>query len=245
MRKLITNKAAPIIFTILGSIGVVGCTVLTSIQTAKACKKLDKAEAEKGSKLTKKEVVETAASFYIPVAVADAVTIGLIVSSEVLSYKQSASLIAGCTAMGNYIREYRTKTAMHVGTEEEARINESALAHIDCDYHYLGPVAQDRVYRFRFRDDPPDRYVDATERSMIDAFYHINRNFVLRGSVGMNEIYEFVGLPPLPEKEHDGFDIESETFWIDVGWEITDETTNPPTAVIDFAWEPVDLREYE
>ena len=242
MRKILSNKAVPIIFTALGAVGVIGSTVVTAKQTSKACKALDKAKGDKGSELTKKEVVETAASFYIPVVVMDGLTIGCIACSGILSRQQNLALMSGCTAMGNYIRNYRTKTATLVGVEQEAEINKSALQHMEYNFHNNGAIAADRIYRFV--DTYSGQTVDKTERQVIDAFYHINRNFVLRGTMTMNDIYEFLGMQPIPEGNDIGFDISSEMFWIDVEFELPDETVNPPVVKIDYVWGPEDLEQY-
>ena len=243
MRKILSNKAVPIIFTALGAVGVIGSTVVTAKQTSKACKALDKAKGDKGSELTKKEVVETAASFYIPVVVADGLTISCIACSGILSRQQNLALMSGCTAMGNYIRNYRTKTATLVSVEQEARINESALQHTSCSWHNTGAIVADRVYRFV--DGYSGQTVDRTERQIIDAFYHINRNFVLKGTMSMNDIYEFLEMQPVSKGNDMGFDISSEIFWIDVEFELVDETANPPVVNINYIWGPEDLTRYQ
>ena len=241
--KLKHSKAMPIIFAVLGAAGVIGSTVITTTQTAKACKALDKAKAKKGSELTKKEVVETAASFYIPVVVVDVATVGCIACSSVLSRKQNLALMSGCTAMGNYIRDYRTKTATLVGVEQEARINEAALQHTNCQCHYGDKtIAPDRNYRFV--DTYSGQSVESTERNMIDAFYHINRNYCLKGTVSMNDIYEFTGMNAIDGGDDVGFDISSELYWIDVEFELVDEAANPPAVNINYIWGPEDLEQY-
>lgn len=240
--KLLTNKAVPIIFSVLGAAGVIGCTVLTSIQTAKVCKALDKAKTEKGSELTKKEVVSTAASFYIPVAAADVATIGLIACSSALGYKQNMALVSGCAVMGNYINNYRINTATHVGVEEEAKINELSLAMTGYNYHCTGQIGNDRICRFV--DSYSGNYVDSYERQMIDAFYHINRNFALSGRATMNQIYKFTGHPKIDNGDNVGFDCEEELYWVDVEFELIDATATPPVVRINYIYDPINLEEY-
>lgn len=243
MWKILSNKTGPIIFAVLGAAGVIGSTVITAKQTAKACKALDKAKTEKGSDLTNKEVVETAASFYIPVVIVDGLTISCIAFSGILSRQQNLALMSGCTAMGNYIRNYRIKTATLVGVEQEARINDAALQHMDYNWCNTGDVRADSVYRFV--DTYSGQTVDKTERQIIDAFYHINRNFVMRGTVSMNDIYKFLDMSPLPEGDSIGFDISSEMYWIDTEFELVDETANPPVVNINYIWGPEDLTQYQ
>ena len=53
------------------------------------------------------------------------------------------------------------------------------------------------------------------EREIIDAEYHLNRNFVLRGYAPLNEFYEFLGLPKTEYGEMVGWTISDGYYWID------------------------------
>ena len=66
-----------------------------------------------------------------------------------------------------------------------------------------------------FYDDWSGRYFESTIEQVIAAQYHINRNFVLRGYVTLNELYEFLGLETTEYGNTVGWAVEDEMYWID------------------------------
>lgn len=53
------------------------------------------------------------------------------------------------------------------------------------------------------------------EREIMDAEYHLNRNFVMRGYASLNEFYEFLGLPQTLYGDSVGWSITDGEMWID------------------------------
>lgn len=66
-----------------------------------------------------------------------------------------------------------------------------------------------------FYDEWSHRYFESTIEQVITAQYHINRNFVLRGYVTLNELYDFLGLEPTEYGNTVGWAVEDEMYWID------------------------------
>ena len=66
-----------------------------------------------------------------------------------------------------------------------------------------------------FYDSFSKRYFQSTIEQVIQAEYHLNRNFVLGGYVTLNQFYEFLGIAQLKETEELGWAIEDEFYWID------------------------------
>ena len=66
-----------------------------------------------------------------------------------------------------------------------------------------------------FYDEWSHRYFKSTIEQVITAQYHINRNFVLRGYVTLNELYDFLGLEPTDYGNTVGWAVEDELYWID------------------------------
>ena len=61
-----------------------------------------------------------------------------------------------------------------------------------------------------FYDNYSKRYFESTVEQVINAEYHLNRNYILRGYSVLNELYDFLGLEPVD-------------FGNDMGWAPTDE----------------------
>lgn len=50
-----------------------------------------------------------------------------------------------------------------------------------------------------FYDEFSDRYFDSTIQNVLQAEYHVNRNFALGATVPLNMFYEFLGIPPVED----------------------------------------------
>ena len=65
-----------------------------------------------------------------------------------------------------------------------------------------------------------DEFFEMTEKEVIDAEYHVNRSFILRGETNLNEFYEFLGLEPTDAGCEIGWNISMDEYpfentWID------------------------------
>ena len=77
------------------------------------------------------------------------------------------------------------------------------------------------------------------ERELMDAEYHINRNYVMRGYVTFNEWLEFVGLSPISNGDDIGWSIDSGMYWIDIHHRKTKEIMNgEPIYEVDYMYGP-------
>ena len=203
------RKHGGTLLAIGASVGV----VLTAIETGKATIK-----AEKLVELNKdvpeygmKEKVKDCWQFYIPAAVLGAGTIGCIIGSNMLSRKEIASLSAAYVALGKSYQQYRRQVAERIGTEAEADILENSKVEEK-------PAEEDK--KLLCYEPFSNRYFHATEAELYDAFYQVNRDFNLNGEVSINNLYSYLGLDYLPEKDDMGWCSdyminEWEYFWID------------------------------
>ena len=69
-----------------------------------------------------------------------------------------------------------------------------------------------------FYDRFSDRYFESTTARVIEAEYHLNRNFCLGGSVPLNEFYEFLGIEGVDGGDRIGWGngfYDSGVYWID------------------------------
>lgn len=196
--------------TILAMAASVGVG-LTAYETHKAAVKATTLVVmNKDEPMTKKEVVQECWKFYIPAAVLGGGTIACIFGSNTLNKKQIASLTAAYMALGKTYQEYRRQVAERIGSEAEADILEKSKVE--------EPAEEDK--QLLCYEPFSNRYFHATEAELYDAFYQMNRDFSLNGEVSINNLYSYLGLDYLPEKDDVGWCSdyminEWEYFWID------------------------------
>lgn len=202
------RKNGGTLLAIGASVGV----VLTAIETGKATIKAEKlVELNKDvPEYDMKEKVKDCWRFYIPAAVLGAGTIGCIIGSNMLSRKEIASLSAAYVALGKSYQQYRRQVAERIGSEAEADILEKSKVE--------EPAEEDK--QLLCYEPFSNRYFHATEAELYDAFYQTNRDFSLNGEVSINNLYSYLGLDYLPEKDDVGWCSdyminEWEYFWID------------------------------
>ena len=210
--ELYLNKNAATILTCIGAVGVVVTTVTAVKATPKAMKLIEQATDEKGAPLTKLEVVQTAAPVYIPTAAIGVATIGCMFSANVLNKQKQASLTSAYALLDNYHKRYRGKLIELHGKEADIEIRD-AMARECCSFHQIGlDVPDEKVI---FYDEISGESIVAYEREIMDAEYHLNRNFTMRGYASLNEFYEFLGLPQTDYGDELGWTITDGYYWID------------------------------
>lgn len=201
------RKHGGTILAVAASVGV----GLTAYETHKAAVKATTLVVmNKAEPMSKKEVVQECWKFYIPAAVLGGGTIACILGSNALNKKQIASLTAAYMALGKSYQQYRRQVAERIGSEAEADILEKSKVE--------EPAEEDK--KLLCYEPFSNRYFHATEAELYDAFYQVNRDFSLNGEVSINNLYSYLGLDYLPEKDDMGWCSdyminEWEYFWID------------------------------
>ena len=209
---LYLHKNASTILTCIGAVGVIATTVTAVTATPKAMKLLEAAKHEKGEELTKLEVVQTAAPVYIPSVVIGAATIGCMFSANVLNKEKQASITSAYALLDNYHKRYRGKLIELHGKEADIEIRD-AMARECCSFHQIGLDAPDE--KVIFYDEISGESITCYEREIMDAEYHLNRNFTMRGYASLNEFYEFLGLPQTEYGDELGWSMSYGYSWID------------------------------
>lgn len=218
--KLYLKHNSPTILTCVSAVGLLATTVMAVKATPKAIKLLDDASCEKGEKLSKTEVVITAAPVYIPTAVMGVSTIVCMFGANALNRKQQASLISAYTMLNTSYKEYKNKVKELYGYEA----NKEVVSEIAKDHYTNDECSGEKQL---FYDEYSKRYFESTRERVLFAEYHFNRNYALRGYAPLNEFYEFLGVEKI-----DGGDA--------VGWSI-DDAVESGYQWIDFEHELVEL----
>lgn len=232
--KSYLKKNSSIILTCVGAVGVI-VTAITAVKaTPKALKLLEEAKEEKGEELTKIEVVKVAGPTYIPSALFGISTIACIFGANVLNKKQQAAITSAYALADNAYKEYRNKVKELLGEETDDRIIDAIAMDKrkeDVIAYTPGLGSLDLTgEQCLFYDEYRGKYFEATMNEVINAEYHLNRNFSMRGCANLNEFYSFLGL-------------EDEEFGDILGWNSWKLTEEYEASWIDFSHRKVELED--
>ena len=196
--KLYLQRHSSTILTILGAAGVVGTAVAAVKATPKAIKLVEKATDEKGEKLTAMETIVVAGPAYIPSAAIGASTIVCIFGANCLNKRQQAALTSAYVIADRAYKDYRGKVKELLGDETDTKIREAiAKDKRNEDIVAYAPGITTLVSKgekMLFYDEYRSKYFEASMEEVLNAEYHLNRNFSFRGYANLNEFYEFLGL---------------------------------------------------
>lgn len=254
--KKAIRKYSPIALACLASAGVVATAVLSAKAAPTAVKLTEEAKKENTEKeLTKKEKLlldyKAAWKCYIPTAAVGAVTIACIIGSSILSYRQQAALIGAYTIIQKSYMDYKDKLKELFGEEtHEAVMN--AISKEKCEDITVsatggfysstldfGKETEPEILR-TFYDPISERYFETSISKVIQAEYHLNRNFMLGGTVSINDFYEFLGLSKTEEGGKLGWSsIDGDIYWIDFNHYINCLEDGMEVHVIEPVFDPV------
>lgn len=198
--KDFVKRNSSTILTCVGAVGVVATAVMAVKATPKAMSLIEKAEAEKGEKLTKLETVKVAGPSFIPTVLTGAATIACIFGSNVINKHQQASLMSAYALLDSSYKEYKNKVDELYG--EEA--GKTVRAEIAKDKYAGDDIVLENDEEL-FYDFYSGTYFESTKERVLQAEYETNRALYVNGAVSLNEYYEFLGLDPKPEYEDLGW----------------------------------------
>lgn len=201
--QLFVKRNAPTILTVFGGAGVVVTSVLAVKATPKAMALIKQEKEVKGEELTKMEIVKTAGPAYIPAVISGVGTLACIFGANALNKRQQAALMSAYTLVDNSFKEYKNKLKELYGEEthnnivdaiavekaQDMRIRTENLC-TECDLSLEDSGSEPRL----FYDYHSGRKFESTIERVMDAEYHLNRNYILRGYAYLNEFYEFLGI---------------------------------------------------
>ncbi|MCD8119697.1 MAG: DUF6353 family protein [Lachnospiraceae bacterium] len=235
MQRLLKRNSSTIL-TCIGAVGVVATAVSTALVTPKVTQKLSKTKKEKRRKLTKTETFLIAAPNYIPAVAIGAGTILCIFAANTLNQKHQAGLTSAYALLNESYKDYR-KTLIDLHGEEIDEEVRQAMLRECCDYHQLHVDSPDN--KAIFLEPISGETIEAYEREIMDAEYHMNRNYILRGYASLNEFYEFLGLPKTDYGDELGWCCMDEIDWIDFEHhEVSRDDGGTPIYEISYIFEP-------
>lgn len=232
--KEIVRKYSPIALSCLASAGVIATAVLSAKATPKALVVIDSKKDElKSPELTTKETIKAAWKCYIPTAAVGTATIVCIIGSNALSRHQQAALVGAYAIVQKTYADYKNKLKELYGEEAHEAIMD-AIVKEKCEDVVIsasggfydssldfGAEVEPDIQR-TFYETITERYFESTTAKVIEAEYHLSRNFVLGGAASLNEFYEFLGLEKSDEGETLGWSIvNTGVYWLDFNHYIT------------------------
>lgn len=237
--KIYLRKASPTILSGLGAAGVIVTSVLAVRATPKALRKIradskanHKGDPEAYSKL---EAVKSAWVCYIPAAISGTATIFCIFGANVLSKHQQAALTSAYALLNDSYNNYKDKLRELYGEEaKDMYITSTGLVRnssLDFDEH-------DPNNERLFYDAYSNRYFESSINRVIQAEYHLNRDFVISGYLPANHFYQLLGLEPLEGGDTVGWSIDTGIYWIDFNHSKVTLDDGLEVLVIDMDWVP-------
>lgn len=190
--KLFLNKNASTILTCMGGAGVVATTVLAVKATPKAVALVQKAEKEKGEKLTAFETIRVAGPSYIPTVAVGASTIACIFGANVLNKRHQAALMSAYALIENSYKEYKHKVSELYGEDANDKVKQEIVKD-----KYAGDDISVNNEKQLFFDEFSDRYFHATVEEVMHAEYQLNRDFIMKSYAYVNEFYALLGIDPI------------------------------------------------
>lgn len=246
------KRSSSTILICVSAVGVVATAVLAAKAAPKAKQLLEEAKGEKGEDLTKLEMVKTAGPVYIPAAVIGMLTITCMFGANTLSRRSQATLSSAYGLLDQSFRRYKNKVKELYGEETHDRIMKEIVTEdaenvklTACGFtnSSLDFGVDDEVER-RFYDTYSGRAFSSTIERVLQAEYHLNRNFLLAGAIDINEFYEFLGLSPIEDGDKIGWDFSDEIYWLDFDHSLTKLDDGLEYCIIDFVFTPRPFTEY-
>lgn len=210
------KRASPTILSCIAAIGTVATAVLAVKATPKAlmcCSNLDVEHFENGKDdPTPAEYLKVAWKPYIPAAAVGLGTIVCILSANGLNRKQQATITSAYVLLENAYKEYKNKLKDIYGEETDTEVRKAVAK----DNYTGDPDVTDG--KLLFYDEYSNQYFERTMEEVIDAEYHLNREFILEGDVKLNKFYELLGLPETELGAVVGWDSESAAAFFGYQW---------------------------
>lgn len=226
--KLWLQRSSPTILTCLSAGGVIITSILAVKATPKALQKVrqDSRINHGGdpAAYTRVEAFKSAWVYYVPATVAGAATIGCIFGANIMSRHQRAAITSAYALINNVYRDYKGKVKELYGEETHQKIMNS-IAKEKCRDVYISSPGLCKSSSLDFDEhDPKDnrlfydvfsnRYFESSVVRVIEAEYHLNRNWWL-GSACLNDFYELLGLDPVDGGDELSWFPEDGICWLD------------------------------
>ena len=211
--------------SVIAIFGVAATAVIAAKETPKAIKLLENAEKEHNGAMNIKDKIVIIAPTYAPALISGVLTAVCIFGANVLNKRQQALITSAYALLNNNYKKYISKlkelygedahenitTAIAVEKAKGISIYATSLVIGD---ETLGFDDIDEEYHV-FYDGYSDRYFESTINKVLQAEYHLNRNFAIGGDVTLNDFYVFLGIDKTEGGDSIGWSCLCGYCWID------------------------------
>ena len=237
MKSLNNSQRLQTVLTLASAVGVIATSIAAVKVTPKAIKLLKEEEERRDSPLTNVDKILTVGPVYIPPIILGVSTIFCILGANTLSKKSQATLLAGYELTKNSFKEYRNTLIELKGKEVDQEIRDNIMrAHAEVHITDLDQPDQ----KIKFVETYSGQEFYAYEREVMDAEYHLNRNFCLRGYVTVNEFAEFLGIKPIDHGDRVMWAVDDEYYWIDFEHNVKQDKNGEYVCYIYYLFKPSD-----
>lgn len=247
-RKSFIKRNSALILSILGATGVIATSILAARAAPKAEKRLAAAKEEKGEKLTKYETVKEIFPAYIPAIGTGTATIMCILGAQILNSRQQASLVSAYALVDQARKDYRRKAIELYGEETDRKIIDAIAAEdaeaINISGSYFGEICdlstdEHTSAPVLWYDQISNRYFKATIEQVLQAEYHLNRNYILRGYACLNELYDFLGISKIEGGDLlEWLPLDEGMYWIEFNCRKSVTSNGTEFYILGIPWEP-------
>lgn len=237
-------------YSMYATVGVLATTALAIICTRKQCEyeneifpegEISENVFEEDRKAVAKKMIKDTAINYVPVAASCAATLFFITRSNYKWMHYNGIINAAFISARDKMARYRTLASSAVAAEVVNGLGDRR-SYEDVEWFCLKdlPTFSNGV------PETKDLYFMSTRADVIEAEYHLNRNFALRGSASVREFCAFLGIiDQFPDELGDAYGWDVGVMMEDWGIEpwidfehsrvMNDEE---PINLICFTWEP-------
>lgn len=249
----------PLFLTCVSAAGMTATVIFAVRATPKAAEHIEQAKREKGETLTRSETIRAAAPCYIPTAMLGTLTVLCMFGANAVGNKQRAAYISAYSMLEKAFGEYRAKAMSIYGESADNEIR-SAVAEYKRMEHSVECVTRgvhkaDETFGIEselltFYDEYSGEFYERTIVEVLNAAYHLNRNYTLRGYSPLNEFYDFLDLPHIESGDMLGWsqdigEIMYGYMWIDIDLREKKLDDGMRYFIIDFPFPPTSDYGYE
>ena len=252
LHDILAKLNSPKAYSAYAMVGVLATTSMAILNTRVHCRK-NPPDKISEKELTREEAIEEvkdALITYIPTMICAGLTIGCIHKADMKWADYNSVINAAYIASRDKMARYRMLAPAAVGTELIQGLN-GQKSEPDVEWYCIKDFPVNFGNEYDDFDRPifetKDIYFQSTKADVIEAEYHLNRNFMLRQMASTREFFAFLGITDMhPEVFGDTLGWDVYTFlddgmepWIDFEhWHTIDESTGEVINMISFTWEP-------
>ena len=179
---------------------------------------------------------------YYPAIISGGLTISCIAGSYILSSRQQASLIGAYSVLEGYFNRYRESAKRVFGPDADDEIM-ADMARTNPEMHFIQLDSPDK--KCIFYEPYSNTNFVMYERELMDAEYHLNRNYTFRGETTLNDFLSMLGLPTTTNGDSIGWEMSSGINWIDFSHrKIYIEEDGTPIYSVNYTFPPTPFEEY-